>query len=116
MRPVQHSPVDERVAGDLSLGIALAGNEEDLYLHDNVCTGNGAMPDEDVAGLAGLVAGVQTAVVWDGQVQVGADATTLCLANTGEFRNIDAPHGFAMPSTDQAPHACMAPIVPPVDL
>ncbi len=89
---------------------------EDIYLHDNTCTGNGARPDVDVAGLARLVDGMQIAIVWDGFIQEGADASTLCIQNSGEFRNIDAPGSFAMPSDDLAPHDCMEPVRPPVSL
>ncbi len=89
---------------------------EQIYLHDNTITGNGAHPDADVAGLAMLTDGVQTAIVWDGFIQDGMDATTLCIQNSGEFRNIDAPNGFMNASEDLSPHDCMTPVVPPVTL
>jgi parallel beta-helix repeat protein len=89
---------------------------EEIYIHDNMITGNGDNPAVSVAGIAGLTPGVQTAVVWDGYIQEGMDVTTLCLGNTGEFRNIDAPNGFANPSEDPSPHACMTPVRPPVTL
>ena len=61
-------------------------------------------------------------VVWDGIADATKDnadgALSICIRANGDatFRNMDAEHDFAMPSTDASPHDCAHDSLPPVAL
>lgn len=94
---------------------------ESVWFHGNTFTSNGTDPDDmhDAVRLILTAGGGLTSLedlIWDGDVAEGDDAMTLCIEGTATFRNIDAPGGFAGPTTDRTPHNCTGTARPPVVL
>jgi parallel beta-helix repeat protein len=89
-----------------------------VYVHDNTMSNNSMMPNSQVMGLAQLDMGTTVDVLWDEQVGPNDVPPQICFANSGHFRAVDGPHGFATVS-DTVPAAfasCMTPVIPPVML
>jgi len=93
---------------------------EAIHIHDNRFSRGGTAPDsEPLTALAEATGQAVPAVVWDGTVVPGRDASDiLCLAgNSGDsFVNLDAPGGFAAPSFDATPHQCSMPALSTISL
>ena len=103
---------------DVSSDHTYDGHLRHVYVHDNTQSNNAHMPAAAVAGLAGLT-GAEVDIIWDMFVPTDNIPPQLCIASSGTFRAVDAPHGFATPPVDGVPSeaaTCMTPHLAPVML
>jgi parallel beta-helix repeat protein len=110
---------------------------EDIYIHDNTLSNNGGVPggegddDDDPlwllrAALGGLGVDISMGLeplLWDGLLEEGNTADTLCIQNNGSatFRNLDiidlaSGNPDTMSTTDLTPHDCVGVTRQPVVL
>ena len=91
---------------------------EDIYIHDNAFSDNGAMTQ----GLLVMVGSPLEDILWDGLVAPGASGANLCIRDNDDatFRNfhVDLSSGLDLgePTFDLAPHDCEGTVLPAVNL
>jgi parallel beta-helix repeat protein len=91
---------------------------EDIYVHDNAFSDNGAMTQ----GLLVMIGSPLEDILWDGLVAPGSPSANLCIRDNdaATFRNfhIDLSSGLDVgePTFDLAPHDCEGAVLPAVNL
>lgn len=93
---------------------------ETIYIHDNVFSGGGSMPDSEPLQALQVATGQDVPdIVWDGITLPGKSSDEiLCFADNGDisFVNLDAANGFAAPSFDASAHDCSLPSLSVISL